>query len=492
MLRKIAPAWVCLFLCAARLRGQVITTIAGTEWHFPAETLPAVNAPLGSVASVTVDGKGNVYASDPGNNLVIRISFNGTLTVVAGNGISGFSGDGGPATNASLNAPAGIALDTSGNLYIADTGNGRVRKVSNGIIATIAGGSTQNVLGDGGPAINATLLKPTGLALDSSGNLFITDPSRSGVRKVSPSGIITTVKGEDFGGSGIAVDSGGNLYVAAGSYVLKDANGIVTTFAGGTPGVCQSPGSGVVATSACLHEATGVAVDAGGDVYIADTLDNLILKITNGILTTVAGSGAFGFFGDGGKAVVAGLNEPVSVAVDPAGTVYIADSGNYRIRTVATDGIIETLGGNGQYGFSGDGGLAASASLFVPHGLAVDSTGNLYIADVGAGRIRKVSPSGIITTVAGNGTEGSSGDGGPATSASLAYPVSTAVDPAGNVYIADSAVPRMRVVEVTASPTQFPTGTFVRFQEARLQRSLREQQYTSGVYPRAMVNPSTH
>jgi sugar lactone lactonase YvrE len=222
-------------------------------------------------------------------------------------------------------------------------------------------------------------------------------------------------------------------------------SGTITTFAGnGTQGFS---GDGGPATSAGLSYPGGVAVDAAGNLYIADTSNHRVRKVsTSGTITTVAGNGTFGFSGDDGPATNATLSYPTEVAVDAVGNLYIADTGNLRVRKVSASGTITTVAGNGIYGFSGDGGPATNASLVIPRGVAVDAVGNLYIADYGNSRVRKVSSWGTITTVAGNGSPGFSGDGGPATSAALGYPRGVAVDAAGNLYIADTDNNRVRKV----------------------------------------------
>jgi sugar lactone lactonase YvrE len=386
------------------------------------------------------------------------VGTNGIITTVAGNGYDagtgygGYSGDGGAATNAELSFPLGVAVDVNGNLFIADTYNNRIRKVdNNGIITTVAGGGNA---GDQGVATNAELSDPQGVAVDANGNLFIADTDNSRIRKVDTNWIISTVAGNGtasysgdegtatdavlHGPCGVAVDFNGNLFIADtdNSRIRKvGANGIITTVAGGGT---NYPGDGGVATNAELSYPQGVAVDANGRLFIADTYDNRIRKVDiNGIITTVAGGGT-NYPGDGGVATEAGLWYPQGVAVDAKGNLFIADSWNNRIRKVDTNGIITTAAGNGTAGYSGDGGVAANAELSYPQGLAVDVNGNLFLADADNNRIRKLDTNGIITTVAGNGTWGYSGDGGPANHAELDSPADVAVDTTGNLFIADS------------------------------------------------------
>jgi uncharacterized protein (TIGR03437 family) len=349
-----------------------------------------------------------------------------TIRTIAGNGTAGFSGDNGPATSAQLSGPFGVAVDAAGNLYIADTGNYRVRKVSNGVITTVVGNGTTGFSGDNGPATSARLgsVGPIGVTVDFAGNLYIADVGNQRIREV--------------------------------------ANGVITTVAGnGTTGFSGDNG---LATSAQLWTPIGVAVDAAGDLYIADQQNERIRKVTNGVITTVAGNGIYGFAGDGGLATFAKLFNPTGVAVKPMLPVgpeldtsfYFPDQGNQRIREVA-NGLIATVAGNGTRGFSGDNGPATSAELNSPGGVAVDAAGNLYIADQQNELIRKVA-NGMITTIAGNGTTGFGGDGGTATSAALNYPSSVAVDSVGNVYIADTHNNRIRLLTPVGAPTVNPGG----------------------------------
>ncbi|MBZ5538692.1 MAG: hypothetical protein LAO31_22320 [Acidobacteriia bacterium] len=444
----------------------VISTVAGDGTRgFGGDGGPATSARLGSPIGVAVDAAGNLYIGDTINSRVRKVNPAGVISTVAGFGANGFTGDGGPATSAFLASPMGVAVDSDGNLYIADAGNHRVRKVTTaGVISTVAGTGWYGFSGDGGPATSAQLYYPYGVAADAAGNLYIADTSNSRIRKVTPAGVISTVAGDNrygfvgdgpvatlrclAGPYGVAVDAGGNLYIAdtSNSRVRKvTPAGAISTAAGiGTFGFA---GDGGPAASAQLNYPQGLALDVGGNLYIGDTLNSRVRKVTPaGVISTAAGIGTFGFSGDGGPATSAKLGSPYSLAVDAGGNLYIADSGNYRIRKVTPTGVISTVAGNGTRGFSGDGGPATSAQLGVANGVAVDAGGNLYIADLENYRVRKVTPAGVISTVAGNGTRGFSGDGGPATSAQLDLSYGLAVDAGGNLYIADSGNYRIRKV----------------------------------------------
>jgi uncharacterized protein (TIGR03437 family) len=434
-----------------KVSGGVITTVAGNGTPgFSGDNGPATSAQLTTPAGVAVDSAGNLYIADSLNGR-IRMVAKGVITTVAGNGNGFFSGDNVPATSASLYFPAGLAVDSAGDLYIADTLNYRIRKVSGGVIATVAGNGVPGFSGDNGPATSAQLNSPQAIALDSAGDLYIADVSNYRIRKVAD-GVITTMAG---GGSllgdnvpatsaqlvlpnGVAVDSAGNLYLAdtRDGLIRKVSNGVIATVAGNRQ---QSfSGDNSPATGAALNFPAGIAFDAAGNLYIADTGNNRIRKVSNGTITTVAGGG--GSSDDNIPATSAQLYGPTSVAVDPAGNLYFPDAN--RIRKVS-NGVIATVAGNGVQGFNGDNIPAASAQLEHPWGVAVDSAGRLYITE--AFRVRKVS-NGVITTIAGNGTYGFSGDNGPATSAQLFGPTGIAVDSAAKVYIADAANNRIRVL----------------------------------------------
>ncbi len=350
-------------------------------------------------------------------------TFSQTISTVAGNHAfgAGYSGDGGPATAAELFLPTGVGCDASGNFYIADNYNNIIRMVNtSGTISTIAGNGFNfgtgygGYSGDGGPATAAELYIPSGVGFDVYGNIYIADKGNNIIRKVNTSGSISTVAGNYAFGRGYSGDGG-------------------------------------AATAAEINFPYGVALDASGNLYIADAVNNLIRKVnTSGIISTVAGNDAlvFGYGGDGGAATAAELDDPYGVGLDGSGNLYIADAGNNVIRKVDSSGTISTVAGNYAYsfpdgGYSGDGGAATAAELSGPTGVIFDGFGNLYIADESNYVIRKVNTSGTISTVAGNGYDAGtghgdySGDGGAATSAELYNPSGIALSASGNLYIAD-------------------------------------------------------
>ncbi|HAO79346.1 MAG TPA: hypothetical protein DCQ92_10275 [Verrucomicrobia subdivision 3 bacterium] len=625
-------------LNGTNLPNNLITTIAGNGTAgFTGDGGIATTGKIYQPYGVAADGFGNVFIADSSNNRIRKVSTNGVMTTVAGTGVPSFSGDGGAATNARIYSPEGVALDASGNLYIADTGNNRIRKVdTNGIITTVAGKSSLGFSGDGGAATNATLYNPYGIMVDTNGNLFIADTGNNRVRKVDTNGIITTVAGKSsatFSGDGgaatnagvsaydVAVDAGGNLFIAdrSNNRVRRvDAYGFITTIAGtGSP---NFSGDGGLATNAGMT-AYGVAVDNYGDVYIADRSNNRIRRVDPyGIITTVAGTNGFGYSSDGIPATNSLLYAPTGIALDSYGRFLIADTGNNRIRrfgqgptlvldaanatnagnytlvvnssfgsvtssvaaltvllppavavqpvnqtaglgsnatfsvaatgtaplayqwqinstnspsqtndalnlanvqwsdtgnyqviitnsygsvtsSVATltvgnppvlvsqptsqmvlagsnlvlivaaagDGpftyqwkfngtnlppIITTVAGTNTPGSAGDGGQATSARLNLPQSVVLDAAGNFYIADYNNHRVRKVSTTGVITTIAGTGTPGKSGNGGPAISATLYEPSAVTFDALSNLYISEDGNGDVRKVDTNGIITR--------------------------------------
>jgi len=343
-----------------------------------------------------------------------------------------------------------------------------------GRIATLAGDGTATTSGDGGTATDAAIRYPVDVAFDAEGNLYVLQNFPATVRKIDPSGTITTVygsgalgeagrdvRGPSLSATGLAVDGSGNVYVASvdtDTVIRVAPTGEVTTVAG-TGGVAWSEhagagfsGDGGPATEAALRTIWDVALDAEGNLYISG--NNRIRKVdTSGVITTIAGNGRAGFSGDGGPAVDAQLNGPTGIVVDASGLVYLLDVRNDRVRRIDQQGIITTIAGpgpgpSGACLASGDGGPAIEARLCAPEHLAIDASGNIYVADTLSNRIRKIDVNGIITTVAGTGAHAFSGDGGPALKAGLSEPSSVAVGPDGAIYIADSGNHRIRKVEL--------------------------------------------
>jgi len=466
---------------ASRAAPGDISTVAGGAGSGSALLLG--QTPMGVAISVPW-----VYVADAPRGVIRRIdTTTGVETVVAGNGASGFAGDGGPATAAELNYPTGVALDTAGDLFIADQDNSVVRKVdgTTGAITTVAGMAGMfDFTGDGGPATVAALNHPAGVALDGVGNLFIADSGNCVVRKVTATGTISTVAGTggfcDFAGdgglataaelsspTGVALDAAGNLFIAdSWNCVVRKVTattGKISTVAG-TGGVCGFAGDGGAAKAAQLYYPTGVALDGTGNLFIADSGNCVIRKVaTTGKISTVAGTGgACGFAGDGGAATAAQLNSPMDVALDSTGNLFIADAYNFRIRQVgATSHKMSTLAGNGTASFSGDGGAATVAELSFPADVVLGGSGDLFVVDQGNCVIRKVGAvTGMISTVAGTGgTCDFAGDGGPATAAELSFPAGAAFDGTGDLIIADQSNCVIRKVHMTTGTISTVAGT---------------------------------
>ncbi len=540
--RKISPA-------------GVITTFAGTGMAgFSGDGGPAALAQLNSPYGLALDGMGNLYIADLGNARVRCVTTDGNIATVAGGGplAPGGANEGSPAVAITLSAPRNVAWDGHGSLYISDfTGQRVFRLAENGSLTTVAGTGAAGASGDGGPAVNAQVNYPAGLAVDRSGALYIADSGNHAIRKVANNLITTFARASTP--TGLAFDNYGTLYIAdpgAGAIVLMPQNAPASTYAlsaqdiacafdsslyavsadvawrisfSGPSSIVAGSGSfahgdGGAATLARLNHPAGVAADAAGNLYIADRDNNRIRKVaTNGVITTVAGAGPAGNSGDGGPAIAALLNAPESVSVDPSGNLYIADTGNARVRVVTTSGLILAVNAQGliepvyavadghgnvfiadagagsivEYSQGGatmtlangldsprglaldangnvyftessgahvgrlapDGTLAliGEGSWNIPRGVAVGASGDVFVADTGLQEILEVDASGNVLPVAGEGASGFSGDGGAATAAQLNFPWDVALDSSGNVYIADLENNRIR--ELTPAPS---------------------------------------
>ncbi len=346
----------------------------------------------------------------------------GTITTFAGSGLPdfGFAGDQGPATQAILIGPLGLAVGAFGDFFIAETSGNRIRRVgSSGIITTFVGTGIAGFNGDGGQANQAQLNGPRGILFDRAGNLLIAESSANRVRRIATDGTISTIAGP----------------------------GPIGSFVG------PFGGDGGPATQANLNAPTDLALDSSGNIFFTDQRNRRVRKISPaGIITTVAGSGFGGSTGDGGPATDASFDTPVGLAVDAGGNLYISDATSHRVRRVFAGGFTQTFAGTGVADFTGDGGAATSAALNTPQGLTLDAAGNLYIADARNHRIRKVTPGLTISTIAGTGTPGFAGDDGPAVQAQLNFPAALTFDPAGNLFVADLQNRRVRKIALVGPP----------------------------------------
>jgi sugar lactone lactonase YvrE len=350
---------LCLFVPFIS-NGQIISTFAGNGIGSSAgDGGPATAAEVNNPGGVAFDGAGNVYFSGFYDDNIRKVSAGGIITTICGIGLPGYSGDGGPATDAQISGPTKIYMDATGDLYIADQFNNRIRKVSpTGIISTFAGTGLAGYNGDGISATAAQLNNPTGITKDASGNFYIADYINDRIRIVSATGIINTIAGN------------------------------------GTPGFS---GDGGAATNASLNAPFGVTVDASGNIFISDQHNNRIRKVSSaGIITTIAGNGTAGYIGDGGTATNAQLNNPSSLAIDNVGNFYISDQENFRIREISPAGIITTYAGTGVAGYGGDGGPATAAMLNHSNEIEFDGAGNLFICDNTNNRVREITNSGCM------------------------------------------------------------------------------------------------
>jgi sugar lactone lactonase YvrE len=414
----------------------VVTTLAGsaTDYSGSADGTGSA-ARFDNPSGVAVDGSGNVYVADSSNHTIRKIAPAGVVTTLAGTAGSYGSADG-TGSAARFYQPRGVAVDGSGNVYVADTGNHTIRKITPaGVVTTLDA---------------ARFYRPNGVAVDGSGNVYVADTDNHTIRKITPAGVETTLAGSSPGiadgtGSaarfyypwGVAVDGSGNLYVAdTYNHTIRKITpaGVVTTLAGTARSSGSADGTG---SAAQFNQPAGVAVDGSGNVYVADTDNNTIRKITPaGVVTTLAGTATFYGGSADGTGSAARFYWPFGVAVDGSGNVYVADGANDTIRKITSAGVVTTLAGTAGSPGSTDG-TGSAARFYNPYGVAVDGSGNVYVADVLNHTIRKITPAGVATTLAG--TAGSSGSAdGTGSAARFYYPYGVAVDGSGNVYVADT------------------------------------------------------
>jgi sugar lactone lactonase YvrE len=474
-----------------------MTTITGGGHLLNGETGPALFSSIMGPASLLFDKKENLYIAEQLGNRVRRINKRGIISTIAGNGTPGPTTDGVKAVDTAVNGPNGLVFGQNGDLYVSEFLGNRVRKIDrDGIITTVAGTGKIGSSGDGGPATQARLSGPTGLAIDSKGNLYVGEIIGNRVRRIDTSGTITTVVENIIGPSALAFDRDGSLLIAehfderirrldtAGNLttimqtdvygltfdpennihiaqitagrVAKLEPVIQTADVGGeayalryTAGVAASPVAGPKpGRGVSLKMPAGLTHDEAGNLYIAEITGGRVQRVdSQGVITTFAGTGRRGFSGDGGPAINAELDGPGTLGFDGEGNLYVVEILGNRVRQINRDGIIRTIAGTGVAGFSGDGGPAINAQFNHVHWGGVDrTTGAIYLVDTLNHRIRQIDRNGIITTVGGNGQAVSAGDGGPLARASFNRPEQLAIDNEGNWYISEGAGHRIRKV----------------------------------------------
>jgi len=453
-IRKITPA-------------GVVSTLAGSSISGYADGI-GTNAGFNQPTGVAVDSVGNVYVADQLNNRIRKITSLGVVTTLAGSLSNSVGYANGTGTNATFNAPRGVAVDSAGNVYVADTSNNRIRKITPaGVVSSLAGTLT-NVSGmQDGTGTTARFNQPTGVAVDSAGDAYVADYVNNRIRKITSLGVVTTFAGNAAGAfadgtgtnatfnapRGVTVDSAGNVYVAdTSNHRIRTitSTGVVSTLAGSTNGYADGTG-----TDARFNSPYGVTVDSAGNVYVADTSNNRIRKITSGgFVTTFVGSGVSGYSDTLPTNFL--FNYPAGIVVDSTGTLYVGD-GNHSVRKITPTGVVSTLAGNGTTGFVN--GTGVNARFNSPSGIAIDSAGTIYIGDVYNHSIRKITPAGVVTTLAGNGIVSFSPVDGTGTDARFNQPTGVAVDTAGTVYVTEYINHCIRKITPAGVVTTFAGST---------------------------------
>jgi sugar lactone lactonase YvrE len=467
----------------------VVTTLAGSPGNPGTADGTGSAAQFNGPVSVAVDRLGNVYVAEPNSDTIRKVTSAGVVTTLAGVAFSRGSADG-TGSNARFNSPDGVAVDGGGNIYVADAGNYLIRKITPaGNVTTFAGSAGRSGSADGTGSA-ARFAGPAGLAVDGAGNVYVADTVNNNIRKVTPAGVVTTLAGlagsygtADGTGSSarfntpqsVGVDGAGNVYVA--DYynnTLRKVTpaGVVTTVAG-LAYVASAAGADGMGSAASFYDPSAVAVDAAGNVYVADTDNETIRKVTPaGLVTTLAGlAGSSGSTNATGSA--ARFYSPGGVAVDAVGNIYVADTDNNTIRKVTPAGVVTTLAGCDTCNAGSTDGTGSAALFDYPYGVAVDGSGNVYVADGNNNTIRKVTPAGVVTTLAGLAGIAGSADG-TGSAARFSTPIGVAVDSGGNVYVADLDYAIIRkvtpggVVTTLAGCAVCPYGSFDGIRSAAL------------------------
>ena len=431
----------------------IITTLAGGTYGQPMDNVPGSQELFKQPRGIAVDAGGNVYVSDFSNRILV-IDPSGRTRFFAGSGSPGYTGDGGPALQASI-VPFGLAVDSAGNLYIADYSNFAIRKVdTRGIITSVIGSPNGGSLEDGVPASKASVFAPYAVAIDNKGTLYVADAYNHRVRVLGSDGIVRTLAGirrPEYSGDGgpavaaglnfpigLAVDPSGNVFISdTFNHVIRrvDSSSRISTYAGNAGSSTSAPAP---ALNVRFDDLLGMTTDRDGNVYVGDNSRSVVWRVArDGTAQVVAGNGLRQPYSGTPQAATSISIDPFGLATDQNGNLYIASYDYNRVIQVSRDGVATVFAGTGAGGYNGDGGPAVQASLSAPYGLALDAAGNVYIADHHAARVRKVSPDGRIATIAGNGKVDLLGDGGPATATSIYAPVGVAVDKQGNIYISE-------------------------------------------------------
>ena len=471
----------------------IITTVAGDGgFFFSGDNGPAYRASVAGPTGVVVDDQGVLYIADRSNNRVRTVDSQGMITTVVGTGKQDYNGDSEVARETNLHLPFGVTLDPKGNLLVIDRSHYRIRSIDlkRGSVETIAGNGKKMFAGDGGPATGATLSFPHGISVDKNDNVIFSDKGNYRIRKISPDGEIRTIAGNGirgnigdglaakeasiYGATSLKLNTKEEIFIVSPSGFVSlirkiDKKGIMGKFLDtATPKYLESianskyKGKVQIGELATITSFSDFAFDHKGNMFISDRLNHQIRKVdSKGNITTIAGTGESGYYGDGGPASEAAFRDPSALATDKEGNLYIADGANNMIRKIDTNGIVSTIAGNGKHVNSGDGGPALKASIRHMDYLKVSPQGELHIVGMNANTIRKITKNGKMVAVAGNGYQGYSGDGGSATKAMLKSPLAIAFDSKNNMYITDMGNNRIRKVDAKGTISTFAgTGNF--------------------------------